>query len=164
MKASLFVIDMQKKFFNYDDVTSKSLNDAIGYINYAIGIFRKKGLPVISIQHKDEESGLVPGNEGFEMSEKLNLLTDDIHIIKTYGNAFNKTGLADKLKELGVDTVIITGFCAEGCVLSTYRGAEDVGLTPVILRNSLASPSLENIKFVESVNSIISAEILEKFV
>jgi nicotinamidase-related amidase len=51
----------------------------------------------------------------------LNILDSDVHIHKTYGNAFNKTSLEDELRKLGVDTVIITGFCAEYCVLSTYR-------------------------------------------
>jgi len=53
--------------------------------------------------------------------------------------------------ELEVDTVIVTGFCAEFCVLATYRGAEDLDLTPILLRGSLASSTPENIKFVESI-------------
>jgi nicotinamidase-related amidase len=61
-----------------------------------------------------------------------------------------------------VDTVIITGFCAEYCVLSTYRGAQDLDLTPIILRGSLASDNLEHIKFVESISDIISYGVLKK--
>ena len=79
-----------------------------------------------------------------------------MHIHKTYGNAFNKTPLQNKLQELGVDTVIITGYCAEYCVLSTCRGAKDLDLTPIILRGALASDIPENIKFVESINDVIS--------
>ena len=63
---------------------------------------------------------------------------------------------------LGVDTVIITGFCAEYCVLATYRGAEDLDLTPVLLRGALASGSLENIAFVESVSDVISYGALKR--
>lgn len=36
-------------------------------------------------------------------------------IVKTYSNSFTKTGLAEKLRMLGVDTVVVTGFCAEFC-------------------------------------------------
>jgi nicotinamidase-related amidase len=36
--------------------------------------------------------------------------------------------LAAALQPLGVDTLIFTGFCAEYCVLATYRGAEDLDL------------------------------------
>jgi nicotinamidase-related amidase len=161
MKPVLLVIDVQKEFFK-NPATAQSLNDAIEYINAAIALFRKKHLPIVCIQHMDEKEGLVPGKDGFELPHNLNVLPSDLHITKTYGNSFNKTPLADKLRELGVDTVIITGFCAEYCVLSTCRGAEDLDLTPIILRGSLASDTRGNIAFVERISSIISIGSLEK--
>lgn len=162
MKPALLVIDVQKEFFKLSPTTAQSLNDAIEYINATITLFREKDLPVISVQHMEEEEGLVPGTEGFDLPDELNILPSDLHIHKTYGNSFNKTPLADELQALGVDTVIITGFCAEYCVLSTCRGAEDLDLTPIILRGSLASGVLKNIKFVESVNDVISYGALKK--
>jgi len=110
----------------------------------------------------DEEEKLVPGEEGFELPEELDILPSDSHIHKTYGNSFNRTSLEDELRDLGVDTVIITGFCAEYCVLSTYRGAQDLDLTPIILRGSLASGNLKNIKFVQSISDIMSFAVLKK--
>jgi nicotinamidase-related amidase len=109
-----------------------------------------------------EEEKLVPGEEGFELPEELAVLPSDLHIHKKYGNSFNKTSLESQLRDSGIDTVIITGFCAEYCVLSTYRGAEDLDLTPVILRGSLASSNLENIKFVEDISNIMSYGVLKK--
>jgi len=156
MKPALLVIDVQKAFFEESAVTAQSLNSAVMYINAAIELFREKGLSVISIQHMDEEDGLVPGEEGFDLPDSLNILPEDIHIHKTYGNAFNKTPLLDELKKLDVDTVFLSGFCAENCVLSTCRGAEDVDLTPILLRGSLASGIPERIKFVEDINDVIS--------
>jgi nicotinamidase-related amidase len=110
----------------------------------------------------NEKEKLIPGEDGFELPEGLSILPSDICIHKTYGNAFNKTNLQDKLHELDIDTVIVTGYCAEHCVLSTYRGAKDLDLTPIILRGSLASDTLENIKFVESISDIISYGALKK--
>ena len=162
MKPALLVIDVQKQFFKFSPTTAQSLNDAIEYINAAIELFREKDLPIICIQHIDEENGLVPGKEDFELPETLNILPSDLHIHKTYGNSFNKTLLQEKLQGLDVDTVIITGFCAEYCVLSTYRGAQDLYLTPIILRESLASSIPENIKFVESISDIVSYGSLKK--
>jgi nicotinamidase-related amidase len=162
MKPALLVIDVQERFFRFGQTTAQSLNDAIEYINAAIELFREKELPIICIQHIDEENGLVPGKEDFELPESLNILPSDLHIHKTYGNSFNKTPLQEKLRELDIDTVIVTGFCAEYCVLSTYRGAQDLDFTPIILRGSLASSVPENIKFVESINDIISYGSLKK--
>jgi nicotinamidase-related amidase len=162
MKPALLVIDVQKAYFN--PTTQTSLDNAIEYINAAIDLFRKKGFPVISVQHLDREDGHVPGNQGFDLPESLKIDQSDLHIHKEYGNAFTKTPLADELRKLGVDTLILTGFCAEHCVLSTYRGALDLDLVPILLRNSLASPSSKNIRFVESISDIISYGALEKLI
>jgi nicotinamidase-related amidase len=162
MQPALLVIDVQQEFFKYSPVTAQSLKDAIEYINAAIALFREKQLPIICIQHVDEEEGPLPGAPGFELPPELNILPTDVHIHKTYGNSFNKTNLTDLLRERGVDTVIVTGFCAEYCVLSTCRGAEDVDLTPILLRGALASTIPDNIKFIESINNIISYGALKK--
>ena len=156
MKPALLVIDVQKEFYKYSTQTAQSLNNAVEYINIAIALFRAKNLPIVCVQHMNEKDKLIPGEDGFELPEGLNILPSDICIHKTYGNAFNKTDLQGKLHELDVDTVIVTGYCAEFCVLSTFRGAKDLDLTPIILRGALASDSLENIKFVENISDIIS--------
>ncbi|MGD8968205.1 MAG: isochorismatase family cysteine hydrolase [Anaerolineae bacterium] len=162
MRPALLVIDVQKQFFEFSPTTAQSLKEAIEYINAAIDLFRKNELPVISVQHVDEERDLVPGEEGFDLPDALDILPSDLHIQKTYSNSFNKTPLEGELRERGVDTVIVTGFAAEYCVLSTYRGAQDLDMTPVVLRGSLASPSLENIRFVESISDVVSYGALKK--
>jgi nicotinamidase-related amidase len=162
MKLALLVIDVQKEFYEIGPVAAQSLKDAVEYINAAIALFRDEDLPVICIQQVEEEEGLVPGAEGFDLSEDLRILPTDLHIHKTYGNSFNKTPLEGELSGLGVDTVVLTGFCAEYCVLSTYRGAQDLDLTPIILRGSLASDNLDHIKFVENISNIVSYGVLKK--
>jgi nicotinamidase-related amidase len=162
MKPALLIIDVQKEFYKSNPQTAQSLKDAVEYINAAIALFRLKKLPIFCIQHMNEEDKLIPGEDGFDLPEELHIIPSDIRIYKTYSNAFNKTALLSKILELDVNTVIITGFCAEYCVLSTYRGANDLDLTPIILRGSLASATLENIKFVESISEIISYEALKK--
>jgi nicotinamidase-related amidase len=162
MRPALLVVDVQKEFFKFSPTTAQSLDEAIEYINAAIALFREKQLPVICIQHMNKEEKLVPGEEGFELPEALEILSSDLNIHKTYGNSFTQTPLAEELQKLGIDTVIITGFCAEYCVLSTCRGAEDLDLTPILLRGSLASGVPENIKFVESINDVVSYGALKK--
>jgi len=162
MKPALLVIDVQKEFFKDNPAAAAALRDAADYINFAIKLFREKKLPVICIQHMNPEDNLVPGQDGFDLPEILNILPADPHIHKTYGNAFNKTPLAEMLSKEGIDTVVITGFAAEGCVSSTYRGAKDLDLTPILLRGSLIGGKPENVPFVENTNEIISARALEK--
>jgi nicotinamidase-related amidase len=162
MKPALLVIDIQKQFLEWSPATAQSLNGAIECVNAAMALFREKGLPIVCIQHVDEAQRLVPGEEGFDLPEALDVLPSDLHIHKTYSNSFRKTSLEEELRRRGVDTVVVTGFCAEYCVLSTYRGAQDVDLAPIILRGSLASGVPENIRFVESISDIISYGALRR--
>ncbi len=74
MKPALLVIDVQKQFFKNSPVTAQSLEEAIEYINAAIEMFREKDLPVICIQHMDKEDKLVPGEDGFEIPDQLNII------------------------------------------------------------------------------------------
>jgi nicotinamidase-related amidase len=161
MKPALLVIDVQNEFFNINQSYSDSLKSAIEYINAAIDIFRKKNLPIVVIQHKNEEQGLLQGKSGFDVPQDVKLEPQDMRIVKTYSNSFTKTKLAEKLKELGVDTVIVTGFKAEFCVLSTYRGAVDFDFKPIILKGSLASDNVEHIRFVEEISETISLGALQ---
>jgi nicotinamidase-related amidase len=162
MKPALLVIDLQKKFFHLNQTCSDSLKSTIEYINETILLFRDKDFPVIAIQHKNEREGLVEGNEDFEVHESVKLDQQDLRIVKTYGNAFTKTMLAEKLRDFGVDTVILTGFCAEECVLSTYIGADDNDFTPVILRSAIASDNPDHVKFVEEISNLVSIGALKK--
>jgi nicotinamidase-related amidase len=156
MKPALLVIDVQNKFFKISPACADSLNSAIEYINTAIGLFRSKGYPIFVIQHKEENEGLLPGTPDFELPKTLNVEQQDARIIKTYGNSFTKTSLATQLQGLGVDTVIITGFCAEYCVFSTYVGAQDLDLKPIVLRGAIASYNAEHIRFVEEITETIT--------
>jgi nicotinamidase-related amidase len=160
MKPALLVIDMQKKFFELGPAFKQPLEEATEYINAAITLFREKNLPIFAIEHSSKEDGLMSGTPGFPTHESINLASADVRITKTYGNSFTKTLLAEKLKEGGIDTLIITGFCAEYCVLSTYHGAKDYDFVPLILRGSLASDNREHIRFVEEISEVVSYEAL----
>ncbi len=165
MKPALLVIDVQKQFYNEDPDTAKSLESAVNYfIVPTIRLFHEKKLPIVFIQHMEREDGLVPGAEGFELPEALDVQAGDLRITKTYNNAFNKTDLHEKLKTLGVDTLIVTGYCAEWCILSTIRGAWDLDLKAIVLLGSIASGSKESISFVENNHSSVSLGALQTFI
>jgi nicotinamidase-related amidase len=162
MNPALLIIDVQKAFFEGNATRAQLLNQAVENINDAIALFREKQLPIFCIQQMEPENNFGPGHPGFDVPDEMNLLPSDGHIHKTYENAFNKTPLLEKLQELNVDTVIVTGFAAEHCVLSTYRGAEDRDLKPIMLRGAIASGNAESIKFVEGIGDIISYGALKQ--
>ncbi len=164
MKPALLVIDVQKMFFKEDPNTAKSLNNAVQYIVPTIQLFHEHKLPIVFVQHMDEEDGLLPGTEGFDLPEAFDVQPGDLRITKTYNNSFNKTDLHTQLKALGVDTLIITGYCAEWCILSTIRGAWDLDYKAFIVPGAIASGSKDAISFVENNHEVISYGALKKFI
>ena len=162
MNIALLVIDMQKEFFHGN--SKNSMENAVKYINYTVNLFRKNNKKIIWIQDEDEEDGNINGTEGFEIIELLAPLQSEKRIIKHYGNSFNKTELLKYILKEKIDTIIITGYSAEYCVLSTYRGALDHDLTPILLKNAIASSNNDNIKFVENINDIITINVLKKII
>jgi nicotinamidase-related amidase len=160
MRPALLVIDIQKQFFKPNTVDS--LERAIEHINAAIAWFREKDYPIIAIQNTNPDENLLPGEEGFDLPDSLDIQPTDIHIHKKYTNSFNKTPLAENLRDLGVDTVIVTGYSAAYCVLSGYRGAQDVDLNAKVLLGAIASPVEAYIQFVEEITDTISLGDLRK--
>ena len=116
------------------------------------------------VEDIEEEDGRTPGTPGFETTSQIDLLPSDPRIHKTYGNAFNKTDLHRQLQALGVDTLLLTGFAASQCVLSTYRGALDLDYAPLIFRGSLADSSPKKIRFVEEIHNLVSYGALVKLI
>jgi nicotinamidase-related amidase len=156
LKPALLVIDVQKAFFDFSPFTAQSLHDAIEYINPTIALFRAKGLPVVAVQQLDPSENLVPGQSGFDCPAELKLLPSDLHIHKTYGNAFNRTPLEEALRQQGVDTVILTGYCAEYCVHATYVGAQDRDFAAMLLRDAVASSTPGHARLIESTVDLLS--------
>lgn len=160
MKPALLIIDLQKAF--HKGTAKPFMDRAVTFINYVRPYFENKHLPVVWIQHIDEEDGVVEGTEGFAFIDELGSNDSSVRFYKTYGNAFNKTGLHAHLQSFGVDTLVLTGYCAENCVLSTYKGSQDLDYTPILLRDGIASRDLENQRFVEKICNGISADALIK--
>ena len=156
------IIDMQKAY--YQGPTVPQMDAAAEYINYVIPMFRGKGLPVIWVYNEDEDDGAVHGKEPYEFVDSLKSEPGDIKINKTYGNSFNKTDADQILKDAGVDTIVVTGFCAEYCVLSTYRGAVDLDYFPMLLKNGIASVGKENKEFVENISETVTCGVLAKMI
>lgn len=154
------IIDMQKAY--YQGPAVPQMDAAVEYINYVIPMFRGKSLPVVWVYNEDEYDGAVPGNEKYEFIDALKPEPGDIKINKTYGNGFNKTDADKILREVGVDTIVMTGYCAEHCVLSTYRGAADLDYFPMMLKNGIASVGRENKEFVENISETITCGVLYK--
>jgi nicotinamidase-related amidase len=161
MKPALLIIDLQKAY--YGPKTKELYDSAASTINGAISLFRKKGLLIVWIQHIDEGDGAAAGKEGFDFVDSLRPETSDDRVHKRYNDAFNRTELEGILKGKGVDTVLISGFCAEYCVISTFVGARNRDLGAIFLKGGVASGRREAVALVEDSYDSVSLGAIERF-
>jgi len=60
----------------------------------------------------------------------------ELVVSKQYPSAFFGTRLADNLRELGIDTLIITGLTTSGCVRATCVDAMSSGFVPIVVADA----------------------------
>ena len=61
---------------------------------------------------------------------------DELVISKQYPSAFFGTSLASSLKDMGVDTLIITGVTTSGCIRATCVDAMSNGFIPIVVADA----------------------------
>lgn len=159
MKPALVVIDIQNAFISRMDQSNR--NEAMEGINYLINLFRSYGYPVIRVYHSAPEYGVNPDTEPFEYPSTVAVNKSDPKVIKTYGDAFNKTELDKILKEKGVNTLFLCGLSATGCVLSTYIGAMNHDYTVFFIKDALLSPKTAHTQSIEEIFGAINFEVVK---
>ena len=159
IKPALLVIDIQNQFLPMMDEQGKEF--AMYAINAYIDGFRQAGFPIVGIYHSDKTVGPFPGTPEFEFPETVHILPGDPKVIKTYGDAFNKTELEKVLKDLNVNTVFLCGLSAVGCVLATYVGANNHDFKAFFLKYALMSHDAEYTDQVEIMFEALGNEAVE---
>lgn len=159
IKPALLIIDVQNRYLSIVPPGEKEL--AFFFINLLIDLFRQNGFPVIRIYHSNKDKGAVPDTEEFEYPEKIKIKPDDIQIIKTYSDSFNKTDLDLILKEEGCNTLFLCGLSAVGCVLATKTGAQNHDYKAFIVKDAMMSHNSGYTKNVEIMFDAISYDAVK---
>ncbi|MFM8600484.1 MAG: cysteine hydrolase family protein [Actinomycetota bacterium] len=115
--TALVVIDMQ------NGVVSNAHNrDAvISNISVLVARARTAGVPVVWVQHNDEE--LVHGSAEWQLVDGLGVADGEPVVDKSYNDSFEETSLGDHLAALGAGRLVIAGAQTEWCIRSTLHGA-----------------------------------------
>jgi len=142
---ALLVIDVQKDYFRGGKMELSGSIEAAERICKLVSLFRKKGSPVIHVQHISVRPGasfFVPGTEGVEIHESVQPLEDEKVFRKHYPNAFRETGLGNYLKEKGIGRIVAVGMMTHMCVDSTVRAAFDLGFECILPGDCCATRDL----------------------
>ena len=152
MRPALLVIDVQNEYLKM--VPDREREVAGWMINYAIGMFREKGFPVIRVYNTDPVYGPKPGTEAFEFPASFQIKPDDPKVVKNYGNGFKKTDLDKLLREKKCNAVFLCGLSAVGCVMATYHGAMDLDYDAFLIKDALMS---HNSAYTDAVEDMFEA-------
>jgi nicotinamidase-related amidase len=130
MKSALLVIDVQR------DVVANAFrrNEVIANIAGLVVRARKEGVPVIWVQHSDDE--LVKGSEGWAYVDELRMADDEPVVHKQFGDSFEGTNLDELLQERGVERLVVCGAQTDACIRSTLHGAIARGYNAILVSDA----------------------------
>lgn len=114
---ALLVIDAQKNVIG----GAHDRDAVLTNINTLIADAREAGVPVVWVQHSDDEMAI--GSDGWQIVDELAVLDDEPIVRKLYGDSFEATDLEALLAERGVGELVVTGAQSDACVRSTIHGA-----------------------------------------
>lgn len=117
---------------------------AVGKMVVAVERARTQGVPVIWVQHADED--LVQDSPGWQWTPELVPATDELRIHKLYNSAFEQTALEDALAQRGITHIVLVGCATNWCIRATAYAALERGydLTLVSDAHTTKSMSLED--------------------
>ena len=115
--TALVIIDVQ------NGVVADAVNrdSVIANINTLVDKARTEEVPVIWVQHSDDE--LKRGSEDWQYVPELVRRDGEALVHKLYGDSFEGTDLEEVLAERGVGRLVVTGAATDACVRSTLHGA-----------------------------------------
>ncbi|GEA86958.1 isochorismatase family protein [Cellulomonas cellasea] len=115
--TALVVIDVQKGV-----VAEAHERDAVvGRIATLVDKARDEGVPVVWVQHSDEELAL--GSESWEYVPELVRDEAEPLVHKLYGDSFEGTQLEEVLAAARVGRLVVAGAQTDACIRSTIHGA-----------------------------------------
>jgi maleamate amidohydrolase len=156
----IIIIDFQ--YSHTDSVSpigSENLTPAIDATNRLLATARSKGLAVAYVntmyRADGRDCGLVglknpvafehqlEGTRWVEVDARIKPEPDDIRIVKKTADSFFMTPLDYILRNMGVDTIVVTGCSTSGCVRATVASGADLGYKVVVPEECVAERSLE---------------------
>lgn len=129
----LLVVDMIKGFTDPACPLGCDCPEVVAANVRLLEEFRRRGLPIIFttvVYHNLDQARvfrqriealnvLTPDSTWVEVDERLTRLPREPVLEKQWASAFHKTDLDDRLRELEVDTLVVTGLTTSGCVRAT---------------------------------------------
>ena len=135
--SALLVIDVQNGVVD----SAFAREHVIANINQTIKKAREKSIPVIWVQHSDEE--LVIDSDAWQIVPELKPQAGDMKVRKVFRNSFEQTNLESILASLQVDRLFICGAQTNNCIRHTCHGALERGYDITLIKDGHTTSGYE---------------------
>ena len=148
---ALIIVDMQQaSIANSNKYDTEGVVSRINQLSQQVRAHQ--GL-VIFIAHDGEENeGLVPHTDGWQILDSLTMKENDIVIRKKANDAFYQTTLADTLKKHDISKLLICGWATDFCVDSTLKSALNRNYQVTAVADCHTVSDRENISALQVIN------------
>ena len=135
--AALIIIDQQKGIL-HPRLGRRNNPRAEDRMLELLAHWRRSGRPIIHVQHlsRSQDSVFWPEQSGVEFQERFQPLPGEHLIQKQVPDAFCSTALEARLREAGIEQLIIVGVATHNSVESTARTAGNLGFDAWVVEDA----------------------------
>lgn len=143
----LLVVDLCRAYLDPASPLHAGVEDAVASMSRLVAAARAAGVPVVwtrvrfdpgagLVFHRKVPSLAVFGTALGDFPDAVRPLPGEQVVVKDHASAFFGTGLADRLRADGVDTVVLCGLSTSGCVRASALDALQHDFVPVVVREA----------------------------
>jgi maleamate amidohydrolase len=150
-RPALLVIDMINGFTSSECPLGTDCPEVVAANAQLLAAFREKGLPVFFttvVFHSDDQATvfrariealnvLQPGSHWVEIDSALQPVEGEPVIEKQWASGFFGTDLDAQLREVGADSLVVTGLTTSGCVRATVVDGLQYNFPVVVPREAV---------------------------
>jgi nicotinamidase-related amidase len=136
-KTALLVVDVQVGVMR----SAWEAPRIIANIFSAVEKARHQGIPVIWVQHEDEE--LVHGSPEWQIVPELVPAKGELQIFKRFNSSFEETRLEEELARLDISHIVLGGAASNWCIRATAYTALDGGYDLTLIKDGHTTGTME---------------------
>jgi nicotinamidase-related amidase len=113
----------------------------VANVAHAVDRARAGGVPVVWVQHSDEELPL--GSPEWQLVPELTPGAGEPVIHKSFNSAFERTELEEELAKLGASHIALAGAATNWCIRATAYGALDHGYDLTLIQDAHTTQNMD---------------------
>lgn len=129
-KLAVFIIDMQDDFIMGNKAKLALIPRQINLIKFC----QENNLPLFLVEYNGHGRTVAP------LLEEINKISrDNLYLVlKDHWSPFSSTAVAEVLRDIGIEYVLVSGVNACACVYETLAESVDLGFKPLVSYDLMA--------------------------